>query len=145
MIKIGFTGTREGMTEAQKAVLFGMLLGFRDSIQLHHGDCIGADEQAHQIAIEMNVRVVIHPSDDSSARAFCLGSYSMRFPKGYLDRDRDIVHDTELLIATPKENQEQRRGGTWFTIRYARSLAKPITIILPSGETRIERWKRMLA
>jgi hypothetical protein len=39
------------------------------------------------------------------------------------------------MIATPKGFTEEARGGTWFTIRYARSKNKPLIIVYPDGST----------
>ena len=65
-------------------------------------------------------------------RAFCKGDET-RKQKDYLDRNHDIVDETELLIACPKEPEEITRSGTWATIRYARKKKKKLRIILPNG------------
>ena len=47
-----------------------------------------------------------------------------------------IKSETETEIACPAENKEVMRSGTWATIRYAKRIKKPITIIWPdSGVT----------
>jgi hypothetical protein len=61
-------------------------------------------------------------------------------PKGYLDRDHDIVDMSYLLIATPQTFDEQTRSGTWATVRYARKLRSKLLIIYPDGD--IEREYR---
>ena len=61
-------------------------------------------------------------------------------PKDYLDRNHDIVDQTDLLIATPKENTEVLRSGTWATIRYAKKINKPTWIIETNGNI----WKGIL-
>jgi hypothetical protein len=48
MTSIGFTGTRQGMTAEQKSALRNLLDG--GAGDFHHGDCIGADSEAHGIA-----------------------------------------------------------------------------------------------
>lgn len=53
-------------------------------------------------------------------------------------RNHDIVDATEWLIATPKKFEEIR-SGTWATVRYAKKVKKPVTIIWPDGS--IEEWK----
>lgn len=47
--------------------------------------------------------------------------------------NRDIVAETDELIATPKGFQEERRSGTWATVRYALKARKPVTVIWPDG------------
>jgi hypothetical protein len=41
MTKIGFTGTKDGMTDPQKSTLRDLLDG--GSGEFHHGDCVGAE------------------------------------------------------------------------------------------------------
>jgi len=47
-------------------------------------------------------------------------------PTPYLSRNRAIVDETEMLIATPAEFTEQQRSGTWSTVRYARACGKKV-------------------
>jgi hypothetical protein len=126
---LGFTGTRHGMTEAQHAETKRRLVGAE---KLHHGDCIGSDEQAHEIAGELGIYRISHPPKDSRLRAFC-DAEEVREPKDYLPRDYDIVDESQELIATPSTFHEVLRSGTWTTIRYATQQGKPLTIIFPDG------------
>jgi hypothetical protein len=41
---IGFTGTRYGMTDKQKSSLQSILSKLETITEVHHGDCIGAEE-----------------------------------------------------------------------------------------------------
>ncbi|MBU6463238.1 MAG: hypothetical protein KGL35_21940 [Bradyrhizobium sp.] len=132
MTAIGFTGTQEGMTEAQKATLLRLLEG--GAGEFHHGDCIGADAQAHAIAVECGYCPILHPPTNHSKRAWCdVPPHLMRPEKPYLARNRDIVDEASSLIATPLHAEEQQRSGTWSTLRYARSRGKPVFLILPDG------------
>jgi hypothetical protein len=131
MKKIGFTGTRKGMTTPQRNTLRYMLTIYTGS-EFHHGDCIGADNQAHGDAIQCGMRVVVHPPILDRLRAFCKG-HETRDPKPYLVRNREIVGETDLLIACPDVANEIERSGTWATVRFARSIKRPIWIILPDG------------
>lgn len=131
-MKIGFTGTQAGMTQIQKTMVERLIkqLGCRE---FHHGDCIGADENAHRIALKLNINwITIHPPDNPAKRAFCLGNQN-RVEKPYIARNHDIVNETDLLIATPGGETEQLRSGTWSTIRFARKNAKRVIIIYPGG------------
>ena len=51
-MKIGFTGSRTGMSDKQKEGLVIKLQEFSFS-EFHHGDCKGADEEAHAIVREI--------------------------------------------------------------------------------------------
>lgn len=134
MISVGFTGTREGLTDEQREEVTRLLKEhLRDDSQFHHGDCIGADYEAAQIAQEMGYHVVGHPPINPKARAF-FESDNERAPKGYLARNEDIVMFSDVLIACPKSIVEEIKGsGTWWTVRYARRIKKPIYLVLPTG------------
>jgi hypothetical protein len=130
--RFGFTGTSDGMTMAQKYSLRNFLLG--GDGEFHHGDCVGADAEGHGIALECGYCPILHPPTNYAKRAWCeVPARLMRREKPYLDRNRDIVDETVALIATPAEFEEQQRGGTWYTVRYARKRGKPIVLILPDG------------
>jgi hypothetical protein len=127
--KVGFTGTQVGMSDKQKLAVRAQLISM-DPDEFHHGDCIGADKEAHDIAVSLGIKTVIHPPKNNSKRAFCTGDVVL--PAGdYLDRNRDIVNSVNVMIATPKEEAEQLRSGTWATIRYAKKVLKSPLVIFP--------------
>ncbi len=131
MTIIGFTGTQVGMTKPQFTSFFKVYkeLGIKE---FHHGDCIGSDAEAHVVARTHGSWIVIHPPSSFSKRAFCKGDVARR-PAPYLERNKDIVADTQLMIATPKQMAEIQRSGTWATVRYARRKDREIFIIYPDG------------
>lgn len=134
-MKIGFTGTQRGMTIAQiQSFEAGLRLVFEPGAEFHHGDCIGADAEAYTIAVGLGFKIVIHPPIDPKKRAWCRAD-DIRQPKPYLDRNHDIVDATDFLIATPGEEAEQLRSGTWATVRYARKIGRKVLIIKPSGDS----------
>lgn len=99
---IGFTGTSSGMTPQQLATVRRLFSELRLT-HLHHGDCVGADAQAHHLAREFSAYITVHPPSNDKLRAFCLGGEG-RKPVGYLTRNRHIVTEgIDGLIATPKE------------------------------------------
>jgi hypothetical protein len=131
-MKIGFTGTRHGMTEAQMDAFIDTLHDIRPRItEFHHGDCVGADAEAHDVAQKL-CHVVIHPPIDETHRAR-KAARTYRTQKTHFARNRDIVNETDRLIATPMQAERQIRGGTWYTIDYARKVGKLVTIINPDG------------
>ncbi len=140
-MKVGFTGTREGMADAQLSA-FGQWIYGRGLTHFYHGCCVGADEQAARAAYDESpfVRVVGMPSDlevltSGAAKAVC---HHIADPKPPLDRNRDIVDACEVLVACPK-GPEELRSGTWATVRYARKQGKRIVIVWPDGEVTEER------
>lgn len=128
---IGFTGTREGMTPAQKKAVEELLAGVRPR-EFHHGDCIGADEEAHGVAARLAIPVHGHPPDKDTHRAYC-ACVVMHDPKPYQARNMDIVRACDTLVATPQGFTEELRSGTWSTVRKALGAGKPVLIIWPDG------------
>lgn len=127
-VRVGFTGTRHGMTAAQKATVWE-LLRYDEVTEVHHGDCVGADGDFHDIC-HGKWPVIIHPPLDPKLRAWCDGD---RLPeKHYLERNRDIVAACDWLIATPKEARDTG-GGTWYTIKRAIDTGRLVTIVWPDG------------
>ena len=105
--------------------------------EAHHGDCLGADADFHKLVQEvsftkgLNATIVVHPPSNSKYRAYLKGQEEYS-PMPYLERDRDIVDDTQILVATP-DGPEKQRSGTWYTVRYARNLERPILVVYPDG------------
>lgn len=129
---IGFTGTREGMTEAQKATVAQLIVDL-DPKQARHGDCVGADADFHALVRELtSARVIIHPSNSDTLRAGCVGDQILD-EKPPLARNRDIVDNSTLMIATPNTAEEKLRSGTWSTIRYTRKCGKILYVVAPDG------------
>lgn len=131
-MKVGFTGTQRGMSAVQKESLAQFLLGAVPA-EFQHGDCVGADGEAHAVAALLGVRIVIRPGSDPKRRAFCSGDVVMP-PAPFLVRNRAIVDDVDVLVAAPLTDAEQVRSGTWATVRYARKCGKPV-VVLPRGES----------
>lgn len=131
---IGFTGTRWGMQPAQQASFTSLIAVFR-GWKLRHGDCVGADEEAHDIAEACGLVPEIHPPEDEKFRAF-KQALVIHPQKTHFARNRDIVNASVFMIATPAEFEPQDRGGTWYTIGYAKQVGKKTIIIRPDGTLR---------
>ena len=132
---VGFTGTRKGMTDHQLDEMKRMLSVFNyDDVvsTLHHGSCIGADIEAHVAARELGWKVVTHPPTDEK-HLHVVAADERRTPRPYLDRNHDIVDESDCLIAAPAEFDEVVRSGTWATVRYARKQGKTVLLVLPEG------------
>lgn len=145
-MNIGMTGTHIGMTDLQKQTFdsFLRLLTYKNEVTLHHGDCVGADTDAHYIAYDnYSCNIVVHPPISPRARSYCHGRYhdgplvEILPEKEYLDRNKDIVSDSEILFGFPEGEIEKVRSGTWSTIRFARKIKIPCFIIYPDGRVEI--------
>jgi len=132
MRKTGFSGTQKGMTYAQGETLLA-LLSRDETGEFHHGDSIGADAEAHEIARACRIPIYIHPPLIPKKRAFKHSRFTYS-PKLYLERNHDIIDVCNILIACPKSRFEEMRSGTWATVRYARKKNKEIKIIWPDGK-----------
>lgn len=130
----GFTGTQRGATPDQMACL-SALFAELDVKVLHHGGCHGADTQAHHLALAHNIVTRVHPGP---AGTECMSDviYSV---EPNLKRNMIIATLIDGLFATPAQNKEVLRSGTWATIRYARKNKKQIWIIQLDGTFQEER------
>lgn len=146
--KIGYTGTRNGMTQAQKDSLFGILdyLGcFKGTVtHINHGDCIGGDEEFDNAVVETlkqdTVTRIIHAPVDPEHQAHMAsrnnGFYKETIisePQTHLKRNRNVVEASDIIIAAPEQDSDPGWGGTWYTYNYARKHDKPTYLIQPSG------------
>lgn len=144
-MRLGFTGTRIGMTDAQLAGLFGLMIRAKrlsdSTVDFHHGLCVGSDEQAHGLARVLGFRICGHPPRDSrfTMRYSRVEFFRLSSPREYLLRNQDIVDASDELIAAPGESEEVQRSGTWATIRRARSVERRHTIVFPNGALEIKR------
>jgi hypothetical protein len=133
-IHIGITGTRRGWSAHQNYEvqdIFERYWDEPDDIAFHHGDCVGVDAQAHDLALGFKFETVIHPPISDRYRAFCDGDYRMA-PKPYLERNQDIVNAVSLLIVVPEGSEaDHPRSGTWATYRMAVRAGVETVVILP--------------
>jgi len=126
------------MTDQQALALYDALKGLPEVSEAHHGDCIGADGEFHVMCQDLGIPIHIHPPDNPYARAFCEDAIKVHEKKPYLERNKDIVNNSDVMFATPKESEEQLRSGTWATVRYSRKTGKKLTIIFPEGTIKDE-------
>lgn len=143
---IGFTGTRQGMTHAQREKVRELLCDLLEGhvaadVLAVHGDCVGADADFARIAIDLGLDVCIRPCTVEGLRAHTNGREIER-PKAPMQRNRDIVADATVMIACPfarVTSRRQEKGGTWATIGFTRRAKKPLHIVWPDGEVTRER------
>lgn len=134
LIHLAVTGTQQGGTLEQYKSLEKLLRELQEGESwLHHGDCIGVDQAAHDIARAGGWKIRIHPPTNPGKRAFCNGD-GEDFPRPYLKRNIAMVRECLTgLIAIPQTDTEVTRSGTWATVRYARKLERSIWVIWPNG------------
>jgi hypothetical protein len=128
------------MTDAQVGRLSLFLSEFAPRItEFHHGDCVGADAEAHRIAsfILGPEKIWVHPPLNEKKRAFSADGHKLP-PKDYLERNHDIVDAATVVFATPKTQGETLRSGTWATVRYAQKQDRLVFVVTPDGEV----WTR---
>ncbi len=123
----GFTGTQQGMTDGQVESLRLELIRLGVT-RLDHGDCIGGDKQANDVARSLGIQTAGHPPTNPRKRAYCECDIWFE-PEAYLERNHAIVDVCAHLFVGPRSNSEQQRSGTWATYRYAKACGRPITII----------------
>lgn len=147
MTHIGFTGTRLGMTYAQRANLTAMMgqvtRKYGGAVTGHHGDDAGSDAEFHNLCRDHGWRVVGHPPDNRAHRAFCEVDES-REELPYLERNGFIVDEgRQGLFAAPAGMQEEVRSGTWATVRCARRLGLPVVILWPRDPGAVLMWREL--
>lgn len=139
-MKLGVTGTRKGISMQQKQRL-EFIIATHDVKEFHHGDCVGADAQAHAIVSTFkNIKRICHPPSSDAYRAHTTNEDTWD-ALYYIYRNKDIVDCSDILVAMPRSTREELRSGTWQTIRYARKMKKRIIIIYPMGNVFYENFK----
>lgn len=140
---VGFTGTRQGLRDPQAATVRRLLTTFwllaqGQARQFDHGDCTGADADAHAIARQTGYTVHTHPMLGAGEHAAHTDADLRHDPLPPLTRNHVIVDVSTVMIAAPGTLNEQPRGsGTWATIRYAKKVGKPLFIVNLYGEVAV--------
>lgn len=134
-MRIGFTGTRRGLTGPQRAALESLLRSLDGVSEAHHGDAVGADEEFGEAFHRVHpvATIFAHPCDIPSERSRLQRYHDATPAKPPLDRNRDIVGASDLLVACPAGMTEERRSGTRATIRHARRVGRPLRVVWPDG------------
>ena len=136
-MKIGFTGTRKGLTMQQRIWIVEYIKNDQPD-EFGHGDCIGADEELHSIvrSYAPSCRIEIWPSN-LRTRAFCLGDI-IHEPRPPKVRNQLIVDFATDFVGFPETNKEATRSGTWSALRMAREKYRKgeldaLYVIYPDG------------
>lgn len=135
-VKLGVTGTRDGMTPYQRETITRILTNCPSVGELHHGDCVGVDVEVAILARSMGWRIVCHPPVDEKLRAFAQYD-EIRTAKTHFARNRNIVMETQCLLVVPKQMEHQAFGGTWYTHDYAKKTGKTVILAWPEEKNEI--------
>jgi hypothetical protein len=133
-MKLAFTGSQRGMTARQFEAFMEFMKDPRWT-EFGNGLCIGADAEAvrHVAFGRPDIKITGFPSNVPHKLAWGVTRlcYRVHPPKPPLDRNVDIAEWCDEMVATPKEEEEVIRSGTWTTIRRARERNKPVHILEP--------------
>ena len=136
-MKIGFTGSRHGMTKVQHARATGIMLS-ENVKECLHGGCVSADAEFHKICLSIgSIAISVfrgHPTGQPNYTKYwgkLASSINVAHiePAPFLERNRRIVNNCDLLIATPSTDSSKGKGGTWYTIGYAKDNDVPVLVL----------------
>lgn len=142
VIELGFSGSRKGWSEHQRAFIKRALMGKMG--RAHHGDCVGSDTDLHKLLrteFPGRWKIIGHPPLKDVWRAHNVFD-EIFDPRPYTVRNGHIIQNCNVFFATPSSMDQ--KGGTWNTIKQFRNLlemeyGKPNMnprqgfIILPNG------------
>jgi hypothetical protein len=138
-VKVTVTATQAGITQRQKDRLKLRLQQLGCTV-LIHGCCVGGDNDADLIAVELGLGRIGLPSTITPKRVpdavlYKRGPHlAILAPRPPLERNGFAVEMGEYLIVLPKTHGEELRSGTWATYRYNRKgPKKPYEIIWPDA------------
>lgn len=123
---VAFSGSRHPLPAAQVAAVAREFVAL-GLTRLHHGVC----------------RNGVGAGGDRTWRGECdvMRGDVVHAEAGHLARNGVIAAAGEVLVAAPREEHgETLRSGTWWTVRAARRLGRPVAIVRPSGRVERERW-----
>lgn len=154
MVKIGVTGHRPKrlakMTEINK-VTDWLDLQFYEHVDNPDNDFVlitgmaqGVDQIAAHEALLFGGRIwcyypyrrKMHEIEDylNTKADKIRYEYEKYVPQCYIDRDRRIVDDCDILFAVW---DGEKKGGTWQTIEYARKIGRPIVYFGGNPEEKV--------
>lgn len=145
-MKLGVTASRRGLTDAQKKTARELIAGLQDLTEMHHGCCVGGDCELADITLIVNsdTQIIAHPGQSARSgdnewldQPHLGAADEVRPTKTHFARNRDIVNETDLLVACPGEKWDwpevPKHGGTAYTVWYATHNNRPVWVIYPDG------------
>ena len=145
--KLGFTGSRNGLSIAQKKFLTEYIKN-HDIDEAAHGDCVGADAEFHDLLKKHKptCKISVFPSIYGKWRAYRDGDYTHE-PLAAKDRDFLIVEFANIFIGCPPTDFEILHSGSWVTIRMAqkrvnKNFISKLYVAYPTIGICDNNWKR---
>lgn len=130
---LGVSGTRSCPSEHQTHFLY-IAITSPAIIEVHHGDCVGLDNWAHNIAASHRKLIVVHPPDVPKWRAYCTSNNAIVLPtRWYTNRNLDIVLASDICVAFPYSREWSQSKGTYNFIDHATKHKKPLIIVHADG------------
>jgi hypothetical protein len=134
---VGYTGPRTGMESAQLTTVAAILIEWGPT-EVHHGICVGGDEQFHKLVRSLfgrDIVIVGHPCNmpDQQAEQLYRDCDVLEPVLPPLTRNANIVLRGGRFIATPNGYTQRLRSGTWSTIRAIERARKMVCKVWPDG------------
>jgi hypothetical protein len=132
---IGVTATRHGLTDPQLNRIGEIAVALKPKT-LRHGSCRGGDVEIARLLRKLipAIMIIAHPGPDGDPFREDSGVDDEVLPgKTHFARNRDIVNLSDTVLGAPLQIEWQPRGGTWYTLDFARKTGKPTWIVWPDG------------
>jgi len=149
-MRVGFLGTTNGMTTKQYNAVSKYIMSLKPNsgFDFHHGQCIGADKQFHDIIYNNTMAtIIIHPPYEKKDVFEVKVNRRIIFlpPKSYLIRNMEIVLASEFLISAPSGMKDIMKSDVWTALKFAKSKMIDFIAILPNGvESKVNKKKRSI-
>ena len=86
------------------------------------GGCYGPDRWAEERAKQRGLKTIIHRPQIEKAANY------IQMVNTYYNRNQKIVNDSDKIVAFPAKDGIER-GGTWYTINYAKKKGVPVELL----------------
>lgn len=136
---VSFSGTRSGMTAAQKEAVLRLLQELLPDTA-RAGMCLGSDDDFVNLCHGLVPRpqIIGHPGVSAKGGPNDLRSYNPHYDailaeRTHFARNRDLTDLGDVLIATPYQSERQSSGGTWYTVSQMEKRAKRTYVVKPDG------------
>ena len=142
MLKIGFTGTRHGMTKKQE-IEFEKLIKAKKFKEFHHGMCLGSDEIAHQLIEKdkKNVNIIGHPPKWSGS-VVQLPCHTVMAEDTYQEID-DLFAHIRLCVGRMREKDPANAEALKLLLTQLEDWVESLVIrSLKSGEVKGDAGRR---